>query len=356
MEKTIVEKLIDVANSIDEDKDEPKDVWARLCDELGFKYINEAGFIFSDNIGLLLLKIVEEIKHQYIQRPRFCDGKFVQFGDEVEGVPEEVVGFVLYDDGSGCIIGNETLEECEVNFAEDDDPDQYNEIRHANVATDKNGVAYDTGDIVYSVVSGQSYHVVRQNGEGDLIVDNDVNGQRRSIFSSEISRESTTYDKDGVPIKVNDLCWFTKNIGKEELFGEEVRVTSVSHDCIKVFNLERGFAQIISAPITNPGHTLTHTEPSRDADGKPIYIGDVVYEVDNGNRHVIEQVKDTFCVTTEGRLPHPQTLTHKEPKELTIILNDIKQYIKEHRDSCDVKPLYNFYYRLITALEHDKNE
>lgn len=54
-------------------------------------------------------ELADEIEKYYIPRPRFEDGEPVQFGDYVDGCNGPVDSFLIYEDGSGTVYGEDDL-------------------------------------------------------------------------------------------------------------------------------------------------------------------------------------------------------------------------------------------------------
>lgn len=119
-------------------------------------------------------------------------------------------------------------------------------------------------------------------------------------------------DADGVPIKVGETVWDTNS-------GLEITVWSIMRD-EDDNTMVYSCGDICGLQLV-PRH-LTHVRPVLDADGKPIKVGDTVYEVETGLKSTVTSTTmldsdgNTVCCKDNGTGElhyRPEELTHKEP-------------------------------------------
>lgn len=123
--------------------------------------------------------IADRIEREYIPRPRYEDGEPVQFGGNVEGCDGAIDCYVIYDDGSGNVSGENDLSDEGASFGKEGERDRYKFIRHKQPKVlDADGVEINCGDEVWRTYAPESDSLVVESiCDAGVICDLRVNGE-----------------------------------------------------------------------------------------------------------------------------------------------------------------------------------
>lgn len=156
------------------------------------------------------------------------------------------------------------------------------------------------------------------DGAGYCLIDRDIDDDYdfQAIEEPVKSQQPKVYDADGVEINVGDTVYEVKT-------GYESKVTSTTMIDGDGNTIE--CADGCTGRLHYKPEELTHKEPVLDADGVEIKVGDTVWYVATGNKHIVEELLDyggiyidKSSLTWDGKL-----FTHKEPDSLLKLLDDM---------------------------------
>lgn len=151
-------------------------------------------------------------------------------------------------------------------------------VTHRRPMLDADGVPIHEGDTLYAVKTGRSCKVLK-------VASNSLDGRVRVEFDApELDDEERTIvvparllthkrpvllDADGAPIKDGDTVFMTSNWRRGNVVGFEGEFALVEYDARDVNGS--------TMTVRTAGGCLTHKPPVRDANGKLIRPGDIVY-------------------------------------------------------------------------------
>ncbi|WP_417037490.1 hypothetical protein [Collinsella stercoris] len=231
--------------------------------------------------------------------PKFEDGAYVWFGDGVKthngiAITVEAIEFSL---GKVC-----------VKDGEDGDWDTSMYAMHplkrpAPEVLDADGVEVHDGDTVYELETGEEYKVERVfSGATDpdfpdhAIRCNKVADPITHVFKpDQLTHRHIVLDADGVEIKVGDTVWHED--------GSELHVIGFGD----AQNGETMLAVEYAAGPTKWGEvrclSVTHTRPAPkvlDADGVEIEVDDRIYSIETGNSYTVRSINGSGTIEFNG--------------------------------------------------------
>ena len=147
--------------------------------------------------------------------------------------------------------------------------------RPAPKVLDADGVEIRVGDTVWHVESGERCKVVEVDSRSvsvDFYVENGGTKHTGSILPINLTHRAPVLAADGRPLREGETVW------DKDGYGPLVIVRADEETLVK---RPEGF-DLIRLP-----EELTHQRPVLDADGVPIKVGDVVWSLTDGRKHEV---------------------------------------------------------------------
>ncbi len=190
--------------------------------------------------------------------------------------------------------------------------------RPAPKVLDSEGVECNVGDAVWWVHNKTgNFRIIRIEQDGKCAIHDDDADEPcgMTVPSTELTHKRPVIDADGVEIRVGDEVWDVDGSGPFIVSGFVGEPLAVIFEIAECNDLPRKPSQ------------LTHRAPALAADGKPLRVGQTVWEVETGDGYVVERI---YSGTTEPDFPghtvacrrpddivthmfKPSQLTHQRP-------------------------------------------
>lgn len=150
-----------------------------------------------------MLALADEIEKYYIPRPRFEDGEPVQFGDYVDGCNGPVDSFLIYEDGSETVYGEDDLpynvdDGAATNI---DEPHK----RPKPKVLDADGVEIKVGDTVWSLNDSTKWKVTETHPTEPRISLRQLDTEKEVVGGWFLSSEYSLREPDSLEKLLVDL-------------------------------------------------------------------------------------------------------------------------------------------------------
>ena len=224
------------------------------------------------------------------------DGKPVDFVIGYEpslGVLEAVS---IYNNGACEVMGHDGI---------------IKDVKEIHVATpkvlDADGVEIRVGDRLYDTETGCGCTVRAVNDNGTVEFDGHEN---RGWFGKFFTHQRPVLDADGNRIEPAMDVWWVCESDERGIHAEKLHVESIGEDGFVTCDPTNGGTWVALEPSE-----LYVTRPVLDADGVPIREGDVLYSVETGDYVIVDSIEpgNPWFATTDGALQHCAKFTHRAP-------------------------------------------